>query len=488
MFYGDVYRYGGVPLDKTITFSRTMDYKQLLKRVEISDSATLLFDQDGFILCVSEVFLKVTGYRWDEIKHKSFADLITTPSLSDLHKDYLNVEGHSKVKWLDAKGASYQSTISIERGMDEDGHFIYILKLVDITSSSHYSLFQRFAHAMITDINFGVLVIDSQYKLVEISDKACEVLGVNRQEALNQPADQVFSWMPEEQRIIQKTLLDGVSLKNHAFSWTNNKQRYELIVDTNVLRDEQSKIVGAYVIFKDVTNTRSLEQQIQRHDRLAMIGQIAAGTAHEIRNPLTSIKGFLQVLRQTLKERGLTKETDFTEIMLTEIDRINSLVSEFLLLSKPRDIQIQLVDLASVWKELLPIIETEATLHNVIIENDIGHQVPMVIADRELLKQVFLNICKNGIEAMPDGGILRISCHNIIKQRKISIDIHDVGPGIPPYVIDKIFDPFFTTKENGTGLGLSVCQRIIHDIGGAIRVSTKGFGSTFSIVLPYSEQ
>lgn len=473
-------------MDKMITFTRSMDYKQLLESIQNSDSVTLLLNQDGDILSVSEVFLKITGYTWDEVNQKPFTEIILTSSIHEIYNDYLKSEEHSKIQWRDATGAIHGSYLHLECGTFENGDFIYILKLNGITTALKYSLIQRFAHTLITDINFGVLVIDHQYHLVEINNKACEVLGVERKRAINQPIDQVFSWMPEEQRIIQKTLLDGVSLKNHAFSWTNNKQRYELIVDTNVLRDEQSKIVGAYVIFKDVTNTRSLEQQIQRHDRLAMIGQIAAGTAHEIRNPLTSIKGFLQVLKQTLKEQGLIKETDFTDIMLTEIDRINSLVSEFLLLSKPRDIQIQLVSLTSVWKELLPIIETEATLHNVVIEYSLDDQLPLVVSDRELLKQVFLNICKNGIEAMPDGGTLNISSQLLKEQRTISVDIHDAGPGIPSYVIDKIFDPFFTTKENGTGLGLSVCQRIIHDIGGTIRVSTKGFGTTFSIVIPYN--
>ena len=112
--------------------------------------------------------------------------------------------------------------------------------------------------------------------------------------------------------------------------------------------------------------------------------------------------------------------------------------------------------------------------------------LPEVIADNELLKQVFLNVCKNGIEAMPDGGVLTISERVDTNERNVCVDIHDTGSGIPLFVIDKIFDPFFTTKDTGTGLGLSVCQRIIHDMGGTIRVASKGFGTTFTITIPYT--
>jgi signal transduction histidine kinase len=217
-----------------------------------------------------------------------------------------------------------------------------------------------------------------------------------------------------------------------------------------------------------------------------MIGQIAAGTAHEIRNPLTSIKGFMQMLGQTFREKEMEKEQGFTQIMLAEIDRINELVSEFLLLSKPKDVIFGKVDISAVLNEILPIINNEAILHGVTVHYENQEQLPEVVADKELLKQVYLNLCKNGIEAMIDGGELTISEKVDEEARMIHIDFHDTGPGIPVFLIDKIFDPFFTTKASGTGLGLSVCQRIIHDIGGTIRVSCKGYGTAFTVSIPYS--
>lgn len=347
------------------------------------------------------------------------------------------------------------------------------------------NLLQQFAGTFLKDINMGVFVINTDFELVDISDMACRVLGLKKEEVMNQSMDSIFVELPAEHRLVHRNILEGMVVRNHALSWTNNQDRYELLLDSNVLRDEENKIVGAYIIFKDVTNLRSLEEQVRRSDRLAMIGQIAAGTAHEIRNPLTSIKGFLQMLRKTLQTQGMDRESGFADIMLGEINRINELVSEFLLLSKPKNVTYQSLDISQVIKEMLPIINNEAVLHRVIVRYDAAEKLPQVIADGELLKQVFLNICKNGIEAMVDGGQLVLTERVDVEERIVSIDIHDSGPGIPMFVIDKIFDPFFTTKDEGTGLGLSVCQRIIHDVGGHIRVSSKGFGTTFTVGIPY---
>ncbi|WP_159881868.1 ATP-binding protein [Paenibacillus puerhi] len=347
------------------------------------------------------------------------------------------------------------------------------------------SLLQRFADMFLKDVNLGVILVNPSLELVDISDMACQILGFNREEVLHQPMDRLFKDLPDDHRIFDPRVLDGLVVRNQALSWTKEQVRYELLVDSSVLRDEQGKVAGACILFKDVTNLRSLEEQVQRSDRLAMIGQIAAGTAHEIRNPLTSIKGFLQMFRKTFEEQGMTRESSYTEVMLKEINRINELVSEFLLLSKPKNTTYEPVDVSMVLRELLPIINNEAILHKVTVQYEAVFDMPQVIADREYLKQVFLNICKNGIEAMGEGGYLSITEKLDVAERKVHIEIHDTGPGIPMYVIDKIFDPFFTTKPEGTGLGLSVCQRIIHDIGGIIRVSSKGYGTTFTISIPF---
>ncbi|WNR47151.1 ATP-binding protein [Paenibacillus roseipurpureus] len=370
--------------------------------------------------------------------------------------------------------------------LQQGGKLLYLLIFKNNEENQSLNLLQRFSDAFLKDINLGVLLISLDFTLADVSDRACQMLAMERENILNKSLDDIFASVPSQHQLVQRSILTGAIVRNHAVSWTNNRERFELLLDSNVLKDSHGKIVGAYVIFKDVTNLRSLEQMVQRSDRLAMIGQIAAGTAHEIRNPLTSIKGFLQMLHRTFGERGMGKEQNFTDVMLGEIDRINALVNEFLLLSKPKHVSYESTHITDVLRGMVPIIHTEAILYNVQLQYESLKHVPEVIADSELLKQVFLNVCKNGIEAMPDGGVLTISERVDTIERNVCVDIHDTGSGIPMFVIDKIFDPFFTTKDTGTGLGLSVCQRIIHDMGGTIRVASKGFGTTFTISIPYT--
>lgn len=383
-------------------------------------------------------------------------------------------------------GMGKQVTTRCWFGRAESGTRNLYALLLSGLAPGELSLLQQFSGTFVRDVNLGVLVVDQEFRLVDISDMACHILGIDRQSSLGFPMEEVFRSVPKEHRLVQRTLLDGVLVRSHAVSWTNNRQRYELLMDSNLIRDPLGQVVGAYVIFKDVTNLRSLEQQVQRSDRLAMIGQIAAGTAHEIRNPLTSIKGFLQVLNRTFHQSGMEREEGYTDLMLAEIDRINELVNEFLLLSKPKNVTFDKIDISSVLRDILPIINNQAVLHNVTIQYQSVYQIPKIIADRELLKQVFINLCKNGIEAMTQGGTLTIIEKIDARARKVHVEVQDSGAGIPAYLIDKIFDPFFTTKDSGTGLGLSVCQRIIHDIGGSIRVSSKGFGTTFTVSVPFS--
>ncbi|EMT51020.1 MULTISPECIES: PAS domain-containing sensor histidine kinase [Brevibacillus] len=460
--------------------------KRLQQFVQQLPTAIFLVDQAGCIVEVNEQLLRVTGYRYEELINKPFHLLL--PYDGTIEQLYLELMGQEAdqtldVLWQDSQGRTGKTPAIIM--MQPGEHPSYVVHLFELGKETENTLSQRLIDKLTNDSSLGLFVLDEQGRIVEASQMACKLLGKNRMEVINKHVDQIFAGIPEDHRLIRRELLDGVKLYNMATSWSNDNQRYELIVDANTLQDESGKTVGAFFLFKDITNLRSFEQKIERNERLAMIGQIAAGTAHEIRNPLTSIKGFLQMFLQSFSENGMDRERTYTEIMLTEINRINSLVSEFLLLSKPRDVQYAIVDLNTVFEEILPIVESQALLYGVEVQFSSRGKLPLVVGDTELLKQVFINICKNGIEAMGEQGTLNISHHIDPDGDKVSIDIRDSGPGIPLYIIDKIFDPFFTTKEEGTGLGLSVCQKIIHDIGGQIRVSTKGYGTTFHILLPY---
>ncbi|MFC5467339.1 nitrogen regulation protein NR(II) [Cohnella suwonensis] len=342
----------------------------------------------------------------------------------------------------------------------------------------------QFSHRFLAMENIGVLLLDSDFRIVEISPMICGLFGGVRNSFIGLPADEWMRTIGVQSAPFGRELLRGGAFRDRALNWTGGQTNRRLMLDgETLLRDGET--MGAFVLFRDVSHMLELEEQVRRSDRLKTIGQIAAGTAHEIRNPLTAIIGFMQLLNKTLSDREMEKERGYVGIVLAELDRVNGLVSEFLLLTKQKEAKLASMRVGHVLKEILPMIRNEALLHGVTVVYKAKNGAPPIMADRELLKQVFLNLGKNAIEAMGEGGTLTIrECHSPYDSGKIAVEFDDTGPGIPSEVLEKMFDPFFTTKQQGTGLGLSVCQRIVDDLGGGIEVSTSSEGARFAVWFP----
>lgn len=345
-----------------------------------------------------------------------------------------------------------------------------------------------FADGLLADPGNGVLIVDADFRIAEMSELICRLYGIEREVWLDRPLEEWFDgtgWQPHP---FDRRLLSGLSFRNRSFEWGEGDERRMFMVDGDVLPDDGTGApTGAYVWFRDVSHLMGVEEQIRRSDRLKTIGQIAAGTAHEIRNPLTAMRGFMQLLGKSLADRAMKKEQDYVEIMLAELDRVNGLVSEFLLLSKPKEERFTRVKVEAVLQEIMPVIRNEALLHGVTVKYEALTRIPAVWVDKEQLKQVFLNLSKNAIEAMAGGGTLWIRERVAPdKPGKFAVVVRDTGPGIPADVLGRVFEPFFTTKPQGTGLGLSICQRIVHDMGGQLEASSDAGGAVFTVWLPFS--
>lgn len=338
---------------------------------------------------------------------------------------------------------------------------------------------------ILQEMEQGIIVVDGEGRMVAVNRYALDALHLEDKEFEGLTFEEVFPNLPEEMNLIPERLLRGIPERNRPFYWTVDGEKRDFLLDSYILKDQHGNQAGAFILFREAFRLFHIDEKIQRADRLAMIGQMAAGTAHEIRNPLTAIRGFLQMTRNALEERNLSREQGYIDLVLAEVNRINHLVDQFLLLGKPKDIKYRILDLKDVLQEIIPVMESEAILHNIEIIHRAPMELPRIIADPELIKQLFLNLIKNAIEAIVEDGKIEIDYEVIQEEQKLVISIRDSGPGIPPYIIDRIFDPFYTTKEDGTGLGLSVCQRIVQDIGGSIRVSSKGYGTTFQVILPF---
>ncbi|WP_099361136.1 ATP-binding protein [Fredinandcohnia onubensis] len=237
-----------------------------------------------------------------------------------------------------------------------------------------------------------------------------------------------------------------------------------------------------YIVVRDITEVKKSQELIQQTDKLSLIGEMAAGIAHEIRNPLTSLKGFAQLLQD---EKATKMINSYSEIMVSEIDRINTIVDEMLLLAKPKKLELKKRRLTTILNEVVFLLDTQAILHNIRIKTAYDDELKnaFINCEENKLKQVFINILKNSIEAIDDGGIIDITLYP--KGNNAILRFADDGCGIPKDKLDRIGKAFFTTKEKGTGLGLMICQTIIQEHGGQLTIdSEENKGTTIEISLP----
>lgn len=238
-----------------------------------------------------------------------------------------------------------------------------------------------------------------------------------------------------------------------------------------------NQLIGIYEIAKDMTEAIFTEEMIRRSDKLSVVGQLAAGVAHEIRNPLTTLKGFVQLFKPNIDKQ-------YVDVMLTELDRINLIVSEFLILSKPQATKYEYIDIKQILHSIISLLMPQAILKNIQFQLEFDHEIPSIKCEQNQLKQVFINIVKNAIEAMPQGGSIHVIVQ-VANNEMVNIQIIDEGVGIEEEKIPNLGEPFFSTKENGTGLGLMISLRIIENHGGTMNISSQlNKGTTIYINLP----
>lgn len=238
------------------------------------------------------------------------------------------------------------------------------------------------------------------------------------------------------------------------------------------------KIDGVYGIAKDITERKKTDELLIKSEKLSVVGQLAAGVAHEIRNPLTSLRGFVQLLQIKMDNYN-----EYFQIMLTELDRINYIVSEFLVIAKPQAVCFEMKDLRKILHDVISLLDTQAILSDVQIHTTFDSEIPLINCEENQLKQVVINILKNAIEAMTEGGIIEILMK--VDDNKIIIQFIDQGCGISEDRIALLGEPFYTTKEKGTGLGLMVSQKIIEAHQGSLKIKSQiDIGTTVELILP----
>ncbi len=340
---------------------------------------------------------------------------------------------------------------------------------------------------VLQQLDSGIAIFDSDGVLSFINLQMARILDIPRKMLVGCNLRGILfhpRLKASAKRTIYRVYKEMVLQRSRYFEIQDAAGRHYLITGTY-----GDQLDGDYLIsIKDVSEYKQIEQTAYQNDKLAMLGKIAASIAHEIRNPLTSIRGFIQLLRPHLLSLG---KEEYARIILAEIDRANDIIYEFLNSSKPTAPMVQEVMIESLLKEVTLLSESEALMRGCQIHYEAYDVHAKISIDVKQIKQVVLNIVKNALDAIGDlqgerGG--RIDIVTRQEGRYVEITVRDNGKGMDRATLNRLFDPFFTTKEQGTGLGLSVSYRIIRNHGGMIRVDSRpGEGTEFKIYLPSVE-
>jgi two-component system sensor histidine kinase PilS (NtrC family) len=336
-----------------------------------------------------------------------------------------------------------------------------------------YGELQRLNQAILENINSGLLVVGNDRRIRLFNQAASRITGYRLEELYHRPVEIYFP--PLE----QIDWSGNYSLKRGEMR-LKNRQGGQLILGYSAshVRDPQNRDLGLLVSFQDLTEVKALEEQLKRSDRLAAVGRLASGLAHEIRNPLASISGSVQLLSE---DQGISEENRrLMGIVIKEVERLNLLLGDFLNFARPAPLQPEVVDLAAILDELVELLRAGGQAEGVTIVRRYPEQVPMFI-DRQKMRQALWDLLLNAVEsALPDGTV-RIAVDLVNGE----ISVEDSGPGVDEKVRDRIFEPFFTTKEKGTGLGLANVYTNVQAHGGRVYVEASPLGGArFMIDLP----
>lgn len=440
--------------------------------------------RSGKYVYVNDSFIKVTGYSEEEVigKDSIGLNIWVNPDDRKIAVKKLSEEGYLK---------NFESTILTKNGQLRVG--LFSAELINLSNNEDYilSLFYDMTELKaeekrrhITEEELAVIYNDSPVYIclqrlndacyVKVNDYFLRTMGYERKEIIGQ--NPVKLGLVEESDFIEvKKILNQyqrLSNLNVRFKTKSGEVREGLASIEIIDIDGTSHVLK---IVNDITKLRKLEREIYHSDRLNIIGEMAATISHEIRNPMTTIRGTLQLLKMRIQSKEFT---NYFNLMIDELDRVSSIMNESLTIAKKNPNKLKLKSLNSIIRALYPLIQASAIQFNMGISIK-TEEIPDLYLDEQAIRQLILNLCRNGFEAMKSGGILTLE--TFIKNSKVILLIRDQGEGISPDIINKIGKAFYTTKENGTGLGLAICNRIADYHRAEIKIETSATGTTFYV-------
>lgn len=342
---------------------------------------------------------------------------------------------------------------------------------------------QHYTQAILQSITSGVITVGPDGSVATVNTAAERALGMREADMVPRRLGILFSDDGGLELAMQQ-VLRGVAhrrVEDMTLQTTSGKTLHAR-VSISRMRDDGGRVLGAVVSIEDISEVKALTDQLIRADRLAAMGELTAGVAHEVRNPLGIIKASVQLVEESGSDPVRTAEV--MRVIRHEIDRLDRVIKALLDFGRPSAPTLRTTDIRSVLDDVVLFTSRFASQARVEIETTYDHDGLTVFADTDQLKQVFVNLVSNAVQAMEEtGGAIRL--HAWGDREYVYVSVADTGPGMNSATVEKVFDPFFSTRDAGTGLGLTIVHRIIDQHGGRIEIaSTPERGTTFTVVLP----
>lgn len=468
-------------LQKSEALSRTIS--------ETSVDTIITFDDNRLILSINPALRTMFGYEPDEVMHKPINRLLALPFQTN---EYVLDKIMESVA-IRKDQTSFPVEIQIGKAMIGQRH-IFACSIRDITERKQLEIERKIHYEhlelLVEERTQELVVSQEQFEKIFhsspclIAIRSCDdgrYIDVNQcwldhmqysyDEIKNSSEDRLI--LVNERNSKNRSLDLEEAIRNEKIQYiTHTHEVREGLLSTEIINIRGKRCILS--VITDITEQVYLEKEMARLDRLHLIGEMAAGIAHEIRNPMTTVRGFLQLAQKTKDGSSF----EFVDLMLAELDRANVIITEFLTLAKNKTNEMTKQHLAEALKSLLPLIEAEAVLSGKNVHIELS-ECPEIYLDGKEIRQLFLNLALNGLEAMPAGKTLTVKTYQ--KDDEVVLEVTDEGPGIQEELLEKIWTPFFTTKEKGTGLGLAVCYSVANRHHAKIDVESSSLGTSFYV-------
>ncbi|MBU0481972.1 MAG: PAS domain-containing protein [Proteobacteria bacterium] len=341
---------------------------------------------------------------------------------------------------------------------------------------------QAFMALLVSKLPDGIVATDSENRVISFNETMTLITGMKPGELIGRTATQS---LPEQIVPFFRLAEQAEVLDRDILYIGQNGQKFNLLVSSVPIINNSGLFTGRVLLVHDITRLKKLESEISRNERFIALGKMAAGVAHEVRNPLSSIKGFATLIGSRFPENS--EEYHTAQLMISESERLNRSISALLNYARPAELDLCEVNIGNLVRDSLQLVDADAGESGVeiIISNTLAH--PVVTSDPDRLKQILLNLVLNSLQAMPDGGTLTVSLARGSGADEYKIQVQDTGCGIAEKDMAHVTDPYFTTRKDGTGLGLSLALKNIEELGGNLEIQSEvGSGTCITITLPVS--